>query len=200
MDNDPDKAEKYSGYFIVHDLTDGLPDEIQDLTFDIAWASPPCQFATGMQWRRSGENLIGLARELLRRVDAELKVIENVPDAADHLHDPAQFCGSAFDLEVRKHRVFEANFPLESVGCSHPDRFEFCIGEREAPVEEYRRAHGFAADDPMTAKEVRECIPPAYVEGILRQFAVWEARGGGYNGVNLRNTAREAERGLVGQS
>jgi len=171
VDEDGSKADQYPGHFIEHDLAEGLPDAVWNIHFDIAWASPPCTFAAGVQYARSGENLIPLARELLQDVTAEMKVIENVEDARPHLRDPVQFCGGAFDLGVRKHRLFETNFYAHSTQCDHPERgFEFCIGDREAPVEEYRAAHGFRPEDDLRPKQVRECIPPAYVGELIEQY------------------------------
>jgi len=42
-------------------------------------------------------------------------VIENVEQARDHLIDPVLICGSMFDpvMDVKRHRLFEANWPLE---------------------------------------------------------------------------------------
>lgn len=167
---DGSKAEKYDGHFIDHDLSKGLPPTVRQLSFDVAWASPPCQFATTLQFRRSGKNLIPLARRLLERVDASMTVIENVPGAERHMEDPVMMCGSAFGLGVRKHRLFETDFPAESVECDHPDRFEFCIGERESPVTGYREAHGLPRTENLGAKEVRECIPIPYIQELWRQF------------------------------
>lgn len=142
-----------------------------EIPFDIAWASPPYTFATGMQFRRSGENLIELARDLLEQVEAEVTVIENVPGAAEYLQNLVMVCGSVFGLGVQKHRVFETSFPARSTECDHPDEgFPFCIGEREHPIEEYRAAHGFRCDAPIGAKQVRECIPPAYVHELIHQY------------------------------
>ena len=175
IDVDADKAGPYPDYFIEWDLTDGLPPLVYQLAerglIDIVWASPPCQFATGVQFARSGENLIPLARELLAEIDAPVKVIENVPGATEHLENPVQFCGSAFDLGVQKHRVFETNFYAHGTACNHPDGgFEYCIGDREAPVEGYRAAHGFAPECELATKQLREAIPPAYVEELLKQY------------------------------
>jgi len=138
---------------------------------DVGWASPKCTFATGMQFARSGENLIPLARELLTELNPEVHIIENVPGAADHLKNPVQFCGSAFNLGVQKHRLFETSFYAHGVACNHPEGgFDFCIGDREHPVEEYRVAHGFREDSPLTAKELREAIPPEYVWELFDQY------------------------------
>lgn len=170
IDSDGSKADQSPGHFIAHDLTNGLPEEIEGIYFDVAWASPPCTFATGTQFARSGENYIPLARDLLADVNAEMKVIENVEGARSHLRDPVRFCGSAFDLGVRKHRLFETNFWCHGTQCDHPDRFEFCIGDRERSVEEYRAAHGFQPAENLTAKQVRECIPPAYITELVDQY------------------------------
>lgn len=175
VDLDASKVNKYPDYFVEWDLEDGLPPIVYELAerdlVDIVWASPPCQFATGLQFRRSGLNLIPLARDLLAEIDAPVKVIENVPDAAPHLQNPVQFCGGAFGLGVRKHRVFETNFFATGTPCVHPDGgFEFCIGDREAPVEAYREAHGFRAGENLAAKQLREAIPPAYVGELLDQY------------------------------
>lgn len=173
IDVDGDKADRYPGHFVQHDLSDGLPPvvfEIEDL-IDIVWASPPCNWATGCQFARSGENLIPLARELLEQVDAPVKIIENVPGAREHMENPSQFCGGAFDLGVQKHRVFETNFYSHGTDCDHPEGgFEYCIGDRETPKAGYRRAHGFSRDWGWTTKQLREAIPPAYVDELIWQY------------------------------
>jgi len=181
IDLDASKVSKYPDYFIEWDLEDGLPPVVYELAerdmIDIVWASPPCQFATGVQYARSGKNLIPLARELLSEIDAPVKIIENVPAAKPHLESPIQLCGGAFGLGIQKHRVFETNFFSMSTPCIHPDGgFEFCIGDREAPVEKYRAAHGFAPDGSLTTKELREAIPPAYVEELLKQYQQYGIR------------------------
>lgn len=175
IDADASKAGKAPDYFVEWDLSDGLPPVVDRLVetgmVDIVWASPPCQFATEVQYARSGENLIGLARDLLAEVDAPLKVIENVPGAREHLRNPVQFCGGAFGLGVRKHRVFETNFYAHGTACEHPEcGFDYCIGDRETPVEGYRAAHGFRPGCDIGTKELREAIPPAYVHELIHQF------------------------------
>lgn len=177
VDVDGAKADDYPGVFIEWDLTDGLPPVLDGYLFDIAWASPECTFATGVQYARGGENYIPLARDLLADAHAELTVIENVDEepAREALRNPSRFCGGAFDLGVRKHRLFETSFPSFGTACEHPDgEFAHCIGDREHPVESYREAHGFAADANLGAKQLRECIPPAYVEELLRQYRVYD--------------------------
>lgn len=179
IDIDGSKAAKYPGLFVEHDLSEGLPEFVDDLPpIDMGWASPACTFATGVQYARSGENFIPLARDLLGELDAEITVIENVPGAAEHLENPVQFCGSAFGLGVQKHRLFETSFFSHGTACSHPDGgFEFCIGDREHPVEGYREAHGFSASCGLGAKELREAIPPAYIYELLDQYLRYAGTG-----------------------
>lgn len=179
IDIDGSKAEAYPGLFFEHDLTDGLPPFIDELPFiDVGWASPACTFATDVQYARSGENLIPLARDLLADLDTEVTVLENVPGAAPHLNNPTQLCGSAFGLGVRKHRLFETSFFSLGTACTHPPGgFDYCIGDREHPVEGYREAHGFSADCGLGAKQLREAIPPAYVYELLNQYVKYAGTG-----------------------
>lgn len=177
---DSEKQEQYPGYFIQHDLTEGLPDIVKKFPYTVVWASPPCQFATGLQYARSGENLIPVARELVQQVESLFTVIENVPDAREHLEDPITLCGSAFDLGVKKHRVFETSFDGESTECDHPEKFDYCIGDREAPVTGYRKAHGLRESENIRTKQVRECIPVQYVEELWNQYMV--STGGFHTG------------------
>lgn len=177
---DGSKKEQYTGYFIEHDLTEGMPEILESFEFDIAWASPPCQFATGLQFQRSGENLIPVARKILENIPALMTVIENVPDAREHLNDPVQFCGSAFGMDVQKHRLFETNFDARDMECDHPGKFKFCIGDREAPVTEYRKAHGLRKSESVRTKQVRECIPVQYVDELWHQYQ--GANNGIYSG------------------
>lgn len=84
-------------------------------TFDAIHASPPCQ---GYHSLGSGqERLIGATRELLDATGI-LYVIENIKGARDEMLNPVMICGTMFDpiLGVRRHRLFEANWPLR-----HPD-------------------------------------------------------------------------------
>lgn len=176
IDVDGSKADTYPGHFLQWDLEDGLPAIVDDLVVadvvDIVWASPPCTFATNLQFRRDGKNLIPVARDIVDVIEAPVTIIENVPGAEEHLEGPARFCGSAFGLGVQKHRLFETNFHCYGTACEHPDGgFDFRIGDKEAPVEAYRDAHGFARDADLTTKQLREAIPPAYVEELLRQNA-----------------------------
>lgn len=162
-------------------------------------ASPPCQAFSPITKvngrRKDGQehpDLIGPTRDLLRETGLPY-VIENVPEApiAGIL-----LCGSMFDppLDVRRHRVFEANWPLEQTmwGCRHK------LWSLRFPQRDYRRGidgqakdylmrtvpvYGgtrFAGDralrrlamemDWTTLEGLNEAIPPRYTEFIGRQL------------------------------
>lgn len=149
-------------------------------TFDFVWASPPCQAFTAYKRRkahvRPRENLIPLVREKLAHIP---HVIENVPGAP--LENPFTLCGSSFGLDVRRHRIFEANFPVAAPACDHSwqtPRFPPAtnrknlrrtveVGVWRIPLETQRRAMGI---DWMDLSELSQAIPPAYSEFIGRQF------------------------------
>jgi DNA (cytosine-5)-methyltransferase 1 len=154
--------------------TDNWPD------FPIAaiHASPPCQAYSAMHGS-TGPDLIGPTRELLEATGLPY-VIENVEGAP--LHDPIKLCGSMFDLDVERHRLFETNWPLgdHHWPCRHQiwaPRFDFSdhgknYKSKTVPV--YGTGGGKAAEHWeaamgitwMTRAELAEAIPPAYTEWI----------------------------------
>jgi len=136
--------------------------------FHAVHASPPCQhYAASTAWRGNRADhpdLIAPTRDLLEQTGLPY-VIENVPDARRHLNNPLRLCGSAFGLRVRRHRYFEANWPLPilTLGCHHHQQLPFMHkGERA-----YADAMGC---EWMTALEARQAIPPAYTELIGSQL------------------------------
>lgn len=153
--------------------------------FDAIHASPPCQAFTA--YRRTGNvgeypDLIADTRRLLKATGLPY-VIENVPGAP--LEGPTQLCGSAFGLDIRRHRLFECSFPLMSPGCAHGqqarNRFPggrskertgsnrgLCrntveVGTWDTPLPVQQRAMGI---DWMVLEELSQAIPPAYTEHI----------------------------------
>ena len=106
--------------------------------------------------------------------------IENVP-TAPLLPGAVTLCGSSFGLDVRRHRLFEASWPLVAPPCDHgwqAPRFPSAtnrpnlrstveVGVWRIPVEVQRRAMGI---EWMTLRELSEAIPPAYTEYIGRQL------------------------------
>jgi DNA (cytosine-5)-methyltransferase 1 len=153
--------------------------------YDLIWASPPCQKFSA--YRRKGYGVGDDYPDLIRAVRDRLirsnipYVIENVPGAP--LHDPITLCGSMFDLDVRRHRLFECSFPVDPPLCNHKaqeakgkrypgatnrdGRYTCEVGVWRIPLEEQQRAMGI---DWMTVKELSQAIPPAYAEFIARAF------------------------------
>jgi DNA (cytosine-5)-methyltransferase 1 len=146
-------------------------------------ASFPCQSKTA--YRRKGHgvgdgypNLVPEGRELLD-LSSLPYVIENVEGFCDELRDPITLCGSSFGLDVRRHRLFECNFPMMAPPCAHgwqTPRFAPAtnrtnlrstveVGVWRIPLEVQQRAMGI---DWMTRKELSEAIPPAYTEHVGR--------------------------------
>lgn len=145
--------------------------------FDAIHASPPCQSFTA--YKRTGNvgeypNLIPETRKILQATGLPY-VIENVPGAP--LENPVQLCGTAFGLDIQRHRLFETNFPLMAPPCSHgrnAARFAQAtnrknkrrtveVGVWRIPLAEQQRAMGI---DWMELEELSEAIPPAYTEHI----------------------------------
>ena len=163
--------------------------------FDFIWASPPCQRYSDLAYRNGNADehpdLIAEVREFLASTGLPY-VIENVEGAP--LRDPQLVCGTALGLGVngyrlRRHRLFEANFPIKPPNClcHFDDRPVIDVsggGPTFAPrtdtaggrtykgtVAEKRAAMGI---DWMTGAELVEAIPPAYAELIGRQVPTRE--------------------------
>lgn len=154
-------------------------------SFDAIHASPPCQFGSAYNRRGIGQehvNLIPQTRRLLKQAGRPY-VIENIPTNAEHLIDPVQVCGSTFGLDIRRHRLFESNWPLVGTICNHAwqtPRFPPATNRsnlrRTVEVGAYR-CHTLAPAamgiDWMTNHELSEAIPPAYTEHIGRQLVAY---------------------------
>ena len=96
--------------------------------------------------------------------------------------NPAIICGSSLGLDVRRHRLFETNWPLLTPPCAHgwqTPRFQQAtnrttqrstveVGVWRIPLETQQAAMGI---DWMTLEELSEAIPPAYTEHIGHQLA-----------------------------
>lgn len=145
-------------------------------------ASPPCQSFTAYRRKGNGvgdgyEDLIEATREACEATGLPY-VIENVEGSP--LRDPVRFCGSSFGLDIRRHRLFEANFPLVAPPCNHAwqtPRFPQATNRtnlrRTVEVGAYRTAKLAPAAmgiDWMTLPELSQAVPPAYTEFIGRQL------------------------------
>jgi DNA (cytosine-5)-methyltransferase 1 len=152
------------------------------MRFDAIHASPPCQAysAAGNIWGRENVELIEPTRELLRATGLPY-VIENVERAP--LLDAVTICGLALGLNVKRHRLFEANFPIMVPPCTGHERDYLIVfggsgrtrghqhgrtakgGPRIRRGTATREATNAAMGiDWMTGKEISEAIPPLYTE------------------------------------
>lgn len=158
---------------------------------DSGWAaihaSPPCQRYSDLAKRNGNASdhpdLIAPLRELLELTGLPY-VIENVEGAP--LIDPIRLCATERGLgyagyRLRRHRLFEANFPLVSPGCwchsdprpvmdvsgggpSHAPRLDGAGGRTyKGTADEAREAMGIPW---MTKAELNEAIPPAFTQII----------------------------------
>jgi DNA (cytosine-5)-methyltransferase 1 len=145
-------------------------------------ASPPCQRWTAYGRRPAHvgahPDLIEAVRDRLRRTGGPY-VIENIPGAP--LLSPVQLCGSAFGLDVQRHRGFETSFPMMVPPCNHgvwTARFPHAtnrtqlrrtveVGVWRIPLPVQQRAMGV---DWMTLEELSEAIPPAFTEFVGEQL------------------------------
>lgn len=183
---DIEKQPKYPFEFYLSDAIEYLMKNYGD--FDAVHASPPCQAYTlaGQQHRKSGKeykDLVEVTRGAL--IDTGLPfVIENVPHSP--LIDPVELCGSMFDLQTYRHRLFESNFKI--VPPHHPDHVAKNTKMGRAPVEgEFIQVVGHFSGVPFARKamgidwlgqkELAQAIPPAYTEYIGLQL-IKHIRGG----------------------
>ena len=171
---------KYPFPFVLHDAL-GLDAAFLD-GFDAIHASPPCQAHSAIT-KVTGRHHVDLIPQTRAMLIASGKpwIMENVVGAP--LLDPFQLCGSMFGLgtscgaELRRHRLFEANWYVGLVpACQHGAGRTITITgstpqsnvERNKvrvtyPASEARRAMGI---DWLAVAELREAIPPAYTQFI----------------------------------
>lgn len=143
-------------------------------------ASPPCQANSDLRnlWPgREYVELIPPTREVLLELGLPY-VIENVPGAA--LIEPFTLCGSMFGngangRQLRRHRLFEANFPVMVQLCQHRGQSIGVYGHpgnsgEADPAKGYKgTAEEYAAALEMpwaTAAEIAQAIPPSYTQFI----------------------------------
>jgi DNA (cytosine-5)-methyltransferase 1 len=154
--------------------------------FDAVHASPPCQFATiygnnAAHIRDGHLNLIPETRSLIERCGLPY-VLENVPRARAHLVNPATICGTGLAMRVRRHRLFETNWPLMGVACAHgrytdrifpgssnrPNgRTVLNVGEYRVPLGVQREVMEMPWAD---LHGISQAVPPRYTEEIGRQL------------------------------
>lgn len=188
---DSQPQPNYPHTFILDDAPSYLDNLILsgDRYYDAVHASPPCQAYTharhiANRGRLDHPRLIEPVRALLRMSGLPY-VIENVEGAP--LENPTLICGTAMGLDVKRHRLFETNFPLMAPPCA-------CGGYRERKFASTPRIDGSrplsAYVNPLAsdttheqfaeamgidwvekrgkrpARGLHEAIPPAYTEFI----------------------------------
>jgi DNA (cytosine-5)-methyltransferase 1 len=147
--------------------------------FDVIHGSPPCQKyskSVTIENRKNHPALIEPLRDLLI-ASGRLYIIENVPGSP--LIDPMILCGTMFGLDVKRHRLFETNFPITALECRHDEyepkyppawnrknKLRFVAvsgGWQKLPFDVVCKAMGIGW---MNKRELSEAIPPAYTEFI----------------------------------
>ena len=134
----------------------------------------------GLVSRRKAPDLVDALRKLLN-FEGVPYVIENVPGAP--LRAGLMLCGSMFGLRIRRHRLFEANWPLPlaPAGCQHHHPITGVYGhphgsrgawngrKRMLPstAETWAREMGI---DWMSPRGLSQAIPPAYSRYIASQW------------------------------
>lgn len=193
---------RYPFHFIEADALEYLAELVSISTWDQppSWgydaihASPPCQ-RHSMMTRVAGKpaehpDLVGPTRDLLRTTGLPY-VIENVVGAP--LEEPVKLCGSMFGLgaacrdgqwrQLRRHRLFEANFPLMAYQCAHEGEPVGVYGNgggQQKTVWNGGANRGYMATkaeaedalgiDWMLKTELSQSIPPAYTQFIGEQM------------------------------
>ncbi len=156
--------------------------------FDVVHASPPCQAHCDLKHMWNAKKHIDLIEPTRRRLSesGKLYVIENVEGAP--LVNPIKLCGTMFGLkttgaELRRHRLFETNWPLLLVPqCQHKNEPRVIgvygghgrdrrrtVNTQDFSTEARREAMGI---NWMTGAELSQAIPPAYTEFIGRQLMI----------------------------
>lgn len=178
--------------FILADAIDWLTVNISIVKehFQAIHASPPCQAyssATNNMTRNSHPRVIANLRKVLERTELPY-IIENVKGFKQDLLNPFMLCGSSFNLRVRRHRLFETNFPVEALECDHAwqdDNPMFVIyedrrwkwrgtaavygngGGKSREYWPWAMGCGSTWDDCwMNTYELSQAIPPAYTKHI----------------------------------
>jgi DNA (cytosine-5)-methyltransferase 1 len=150
-------------------------------SFDLIWASPPCQRysqITPKERRESHPDLLPVALELLRAQPVPY-IVENVQGTQQLMRNPVMLCGSMFGLRIQRHRWFEvgnsdAFFLLPP--CDHSEPPVLITGttrrltngkRREFSLAECKAAAGI---DWMRREDLDEAIPPAYAKFLAEQI------------------------------
>lgn len=179
---------------------DGLRalDEVIDTgTFDgrpvaAVHVSPPCKRFTALRHTDTGLHLFDPHPDMLTPTlerCAKLTipwVIENVPGAP--LPGAVTYCGSSFGLQVRRHRLFLSNVPLEPPPCDHASQPVVLGVYGNGGADAGRRGRGGGGGTKVARAEaaralgcdwtdhqptLSQMIPPAYTEHVGAQLLAY---------------------------
>jgi DNA (cytosine-5)-methyltransferase 1 len=150
-------------------------------SYDLIWASPPCQAYSPLNAynKKQYPDLVAQTRTKLKASGTPY-IIENVVQAP--LVNPIILCGSMFGLPIYRHRAFETSFPV--IAPEHPKHVHRCQRNGYLPTTErpfmtitggrHSKAWTVAAAKALGSmwmketKEICESIPPVYSEYLAR--------------------------------
>lgn len=137
--------------------------------FDAIHASPLCEGFSNLNavWQREYPNYIPVMRQRLQASGLPY-VIENVPGAP--LQRSLLLCGTMFGLQVIRHRIFESNILLWSLGGCHHRRSGLLIFGDSTSHSETAYREAMEVSWMRARADARKAIPPAYTEWIGRQL------------------------------
>ena len=155
-------------------------------SFDLIWASPPCQRYSELvppAYRETHPDLLEDTLAILRSQPMPY-IVENVAGARHFFRSPIVLCGSMFGLPIQRHRWFEvgntdAFFLLPP--CNHSEPPVLVSGRGMRKINGKRRQENTGDEkraaidiDWMTVEEVEEAIPPAYSRFLAEQIIACE--------------------------
>jgi DNA (cytosine-5)-methyltransferase 1 len=190
----------YPYHFTRMDAMEVLSDPQVLWQYDLIHASPPCQLFTRARHLREAQGSSTAAIDLLtptihalRRLSRRPWVVENV-EAAAPLMQPergeylVRLCGSAYGLDVQRHRMFLSNRPIVGTPCFH-DRFPIDLdsgkprpwGVYHVPGDSIPKGGRTARDAehamelfgmsrPLPWNSIKEGFPPAYTAHLGHQL------------------------------
>lgn len=156
--------------------------------FDVIHASPPCQDFSTLANLRKAQGVLTTKGDLLTPTIAMLRerwshkvwVVENVPGSPG-MDGAIVLCGSQFFLDIRRHRLFLSNVPMQQPECAHLYQDEVWGvyyqpntkmpgngGKTARNVEHGRQLMGVKR--PVPWDSLREGIPPVYTEYVAGQI------------------------------
>lgn len=149
------------------------PVKLED--FDLVHASPPCQ-SYSKRLRHLAHEQPKFIQELRIMLQGHDYVIENVEGSP---LDGITLCATAFNIPMRRHRVFETSFKLPQPQCQH-ELFELTMNYHntkrrrmwkarygETVMRSFKRHLGVEF---MTDDEAEQCIPPQYTQFIGEHY------------------------------